>query len=246
MTTADLAAVVVASLLGSFVKSITGLGFPLVAIPILSLFIDVETAIVVIAIPNVVANALLGLHAAAARHETRDLPILTGVAVIGAVFGTFVLVSVSERVLLFLLAGTIALFIVHFIRTPQLQLTAATTRRWSPVAGTVAGLSHGALGISGPIVAMWFHGYRLTKDAYVFSVTMLFLVPGLTQVVVLSTRGEFDRERLGAAGLSLLASLVVMPLGTRLRSRLEGPAFERVVLALLSVSAVSLIGRGVG
>ena len=101
----------------------------------------------------------------------------------------------------------------------------------------------GSVGMSGPIVAMWFHGYRLGKDAYVFSITVLFLLAGVAQLVVLTVGGELDRERLGASGLALAAALLVIPIGTRLRGRLQGRTFEHLVLILLAGSAVSLLIR---
>ena len=73
------------------------------------------------------------------------------------------------------------------------------------------------------------------------SVTFIFGITGLTQIVVLALQGEFTAERLLLAGAAAVPVIIATPLGIRLRSRLAGPAFERVVLAVLLVSAVSLI-----
>ena len=99
------------------------------------------------------------------------------------------------------------------------------------------------MGVSGPIVAMWFHGYRLSKNAYVFSVTALFLMSGAAQLVVLMLTGQYDRDRIVAAALALVATLAVIPVGTRLRDRVGGQTFERLILILLIVSGCSLILR---
>src|SRR5690606_25699853 len=88
------------------------------------------------------------------------------------------------------LALMIVAFVVLFIREPELRLTAAVSRRWSPLAGTLAGLMQGAVGVSGPVVATWLHGYRLAPRAYVFAVTLIFGITGAVQVVVLLVQGE--------------------------------------------------------
>jgi uncharacterized membrane protein YfcA len=93
---------------------------------------------------------------------------------------------------------------------------------------------------------MWFHGYRLGKDAFVFSVTLLFLVSGAAQALLLLATGEFDRDRSVAAALAMLATLAMIPVGTRLRGRLDIATFERLVLALLVVSAAALVARSLG
>jgi uncharacterized protein len=239
----DLILVVVASLVGSFVKSVTGMGYPLIAIPFLTLFIGVGDAVTIIAIPNSVANLLLNVHARSHRHDTRDVPTLVTASIVGAIIGTLVLVGVSEDPLLLGLAATVFAFVLQRLRSPGFRLDAATSRRWAPAAGLLAGFSQGAVGVSGPVVAMWFHGYQLSKNAYVFSVTALFFVSGLTQLVVLLIAGEYDRDRFAAAGLALVATLAMIPLGTRLRDRIGGETFERLILILLVVSGLSLILR---
>lgn len=246
MTDADLVLVVIASLVGSFVKSVTGMGYPLIAIPFLSLFIDVETAVAVVAIPNTVANLLLNLDVASHRHETRDLPRLIVASVVAAVLGTVVLVNAAEEPLLLGLAATVFGFVILRIRRPELSLDTETTHRWAPAAGAAAGFSQGAVGVSGPIVAMWFHGYRLGKDAYVYSVTLVFLVAGAAQLAVLVGTGEYDRDRIVAAVLALIATLAMIPLGTRMRGRIEGRTFENLILGLLVASGASLVLRAVG
>lgn len=234
---------VAASLVGALVKSITGMGFPLIAIPALALFIGVEDAVVIVSIPNSAANLMLNRGARAHQSETRDLPVLIVSSVAGAIIGTFLFIEAPEEPLLLGLAATVLVFVVQRLRSPDLRLAPATTRRWAPVAGTIAGVSQGAVGVSGPVVAMWFHGYRLSKDAYVFSVTALFLMSGLAQLVVLAAAGEFSRDRLVASGAALIATLAVIPVGIRMRDRVDVPTFERLILVLLIVSGGSLVVR---
>ena len=63
---------------------------------------------------------------------------------------------------------------------------------------------------------MWLHGYRLPKNAYVFSVSSLFLVSGATQLGVLLFSDQFGRDRLIASGIALAATLCMIPIGTRM------------------------------
>ena len=139
MSEFDLLLVVVATLVGSFIKSITGMGYPLVAVPVLSLFLDVETAVVVIALPNTAANLALNLDARESRHEVRDLPVVVGTSILFAVVGTLVLVEAPEDPLLLGLAATVLVFVVQFLRSPQLRLAPATTKRGPPWPGRCRG-----------------------------------------------------------------------------------------------------------
>jgi uncharacterized membrane protein YfcA len=161
--------------------------------------------------------------------------------VIGAVVGTVALVQLPQDPLLVALALTIAVFVFQFVRHPHLTITPELSHRWSPVAGTLAGLFQGALGISGPVVATWMHGYRLSKQAYVYAITVVFGVTGLVQIVVLAGQGAATKERAVGALIASVPAALMTVVGLRLRARLAGPAFSQAVVVVLAVTAVSLI-----
>jgi uncharacterized protein len=246
VTGAEIAAVLGASLLGAFVKSVTGMGYPLLAVPLLTLVLGIEDAVVIVAFPNICANFLLCWHARGGRSEARDLRVLVGTAFLGAFIGTFLLVSLPEEPLLVLLATTIAVYVVNFVRQPELRLSPTTTHRWSPVVGGFAGVMQGALGVSGPVVGAWMHGYRLSPTAYVFSVTSIFGVSGLVQLVLLAGAGEVTAERAAVSALALLPVLAMLPVGAGLRSRLAGRGFDLAVLGVLLASGAALVVRVAG
>lgn len=243
MSEFDLLIVALVSLVGSFVKSVTGLGYPLIGVPILTLLFGIEAAIVVIAIPNAFLNAWLCFDARGQFGETRDLPILLGAALVGGAIGTMVLVGAPEEPLLIFLAATVLVFVVQRTRQPELALAPTTTRRWAPLVGLAAGICHGAVGVSGPIVAAWFAGYRLPKNAYVLCVASLFLAGGLAQLAVLLAAGRFGPDRWLATGVAFGATVAVIPIGRRVRERISAETFERLVLVLLVGSGLSLLWR---
>lgn len=243
MTGAEIALVLGASLVGAFVKSVTGMGYPLLAVPLVALALGIEEAVVIVSGPNAVANFVLCWQARGGRAQARDLPVLVGTAFLGAFLGTFLLVTLPEDPLLILLAGTIVVFVVNFVRSPELRLQPATTRRWSPAVGSIAGVMQGALGVSGPVVGAWMHGYRLPSQAYVFSVTMIFGVAGSVQLVLLVLSGLYTPERLGVSALALIPVVLMVPVGTRSRVRLGGRGFDLAVLGVLLASGAALVVR---
>lgn len=246
MSGVEIAIVLGASLLGASVKSVTGMGYPLVAVPLIALALGIEDAVVIVSGPNAVANAALCWQARGGRSATRDLPVLVGTSFVGAFLGTFLLVTLPEDPLLIVLAITIVVFVVSYLRSPELRLQPETTHRWSPVVGSIAGVMQGALGVSGPVVGAWMHGYRLTSQAYVFSVTLIFGVAGSVQLVLLALSGRYTGDRLGVSALAVVPVVAVLPIGMRLRHRLGGRGFDRAVLGVLLTSGVALVVRVFG
>ncbi len=241
MTSSQLLVVALASALGALVKSVTGLGYPVLAIPVISLVLGVENAVVIVAVPNLAVNIFLCWESRDARDQTRDLGRLCGFGMVGAVIGTVALVRLPEQPLLIVLGVSVFVFIFQFFRKPEFALSAATTRRWSPAVGLLSGAMQGAIGVSGPIVATWTHIYRLPVRAYIHSITLIFGVTGAVQLTILLLNGQMTTDRFLAAAVASVAVAVVTPIGLRLRGRLAGPTFQTLVLLTLMVSAVALL-----
>lgn len=240
MSATELAIVLAAVVIGAIAKAVTGMGLPLIAIPIASLFIDVETAIVVIAFPNVLANLVLALRERDCYHETRDLPVLAVSGVVGAVFGTLLLVSVPETPLVLAVVVAIVGYIVVFFAHPELRTPPERSKRLAPLVGGVAGLFQGGIGISGPIVGSWIHSYRLGRGAHIFSVTSLFFITGSTQLAVLVGSGELA-GRVPATLLACIPVAASIPVGTRLRNAVSVRSFDLAIVGMLGVSAIALL-----
>jgi uncharacterized membrane protein YfcA len=237
----DLVVIVAAIAVGAFVKGATGGGLPQLAIPVMAVFLGVEHAVVVMAIPGVVANGVLvWSHRAEARH-TRHLPAMIAAGVVGSVIGTMLLHSLDGRVLSGVLALVIICYIVLSLLRPGFTLPAAVTRIGSAPVGLVAGGLQGATGISRPLLTTWLHGFGLPPRAYVFALSSLFFVFSSVQAVTLAGVGLYTPTRLLESLLALVPILLALPLGVRAARRLSALTFQRVVLVLLAASVVSLI-----
>src|ERR671917_2385735 len=124
----DLVVIVAAIAVGAFIKGATGGGLPQLAIPVMAVFLGVEHAVVVMAIPGVVANGLLVWSHRAEAPRTRHLPAMVGAGVVGAVVGTLLLKSLDGRVLSGVLAAVILGYIVLSVLRPGFTLPPAVTR----------------------------------------------------------------------------------------------------------------------
>ena len=238
----DLVIIVLAILAGSVVKSVSGMGLPIIAIPLITLVLPLEEAVVVTALPGLAVNAVIAWRERGHAGETRDLPVLATTGVVGAVIGTLLLVHLPEEPVLFALAVIVLVYVALALTRPTLRIAAPTATSWSPAVGLSAGVMQGATGISGPITATWIHAYRLPRDAHVFAVTVLFLMAGIGQTVPLVASGAFDGVWF-AALIGVPLSLVMIPFGSRVRGRLSGRGFDLVVLAALVLSAVTILVR---
>lgn len=232
----------IAILLGSAIKSISGMGLPLVSIPIISFVTDLETAVAAIAIPNLVINLAMAWRSRDMAAETRDLPVLGITGVVGGGVGTYALVSFSEEPLVVVLVAVVAVYVVTFIRMPDFRIGPSASRRAAPGIGLATGLLQGAIGISGPLIGSWIHCYRLERRAHIFSVTVLFALAGAAQLAALFVAGELS-DRWAVALLGCIPALATVPFGERLRSRFSSEGFDRFIVATIAVMVTALAIR---
>jgi uncharacterized membrane protein YfcA len=237
----DLVVIVAAIAVGAFIKGATGGGLPQIAIPVMAVFIGVEHAVVIMAIPGVIANGWLVWTLRHEARETRDLPGMLITATVGAIAGTLLLHSLDGRILSGVLAVVIIAYITIALVHPGFTIPPRITRWASPPIGLAAGGLQGATGISGPLLTTWLHGFGLKPRAYVFALSALFFVSALVQAGTLASIGLYTRESLIESLLALIPIGLTLPLGTAAAKRLSPQTFQRVVLVLLAASVVSLI-----
>ena len=247
MSTSEIIVIVAVAAFAALLKSVTGMGYPLVLVPALALFIDITEAIVLVAPSNLVLNAQMSWGARAERNNARTLrPFLAG-GVVGSVIGALLLPVLPDRLLRLLLVGIIVLFLANRLRRKQRteassDSSPAQNDSLAPIVGGIAGVFQGAAGISGPVVTPWFLSRRISVDAFVFAITFTFALTGAVQLVVIAVGAQFGSQLL--LGLALIPIvLLVVPLGSALRRRMKTSAFENLVLLILAAAAISLVVR---
>jgi uncharacterized protein len=226
---------------GSFIKGATGAGLPQVAIPVMATFLGVESAVVIMAIPGIVTNTWLLWTYRDQFDRTRDLPAILALGAVGAILGTILLDTLDENVLAFIVAGVVCLYAIVFFAHPKFRLSRELTRYSAPPVGLASGVLQGATGMSGPLIATYLHSYRMQKEAYVLSITTVFQVFALVQAITLLSVGLYSTERLVVSVLSLIPTMLVLPLGARFARRLSRRTFDYIVLGLLVASAIKLV-----
>lgn len=244
MSTSALLIVLLAMIVGSFAKGVTGSGLPTVAIPVMATFIGVEEAVVIMAIPTVVTNSWLLCVHRRQRAGARDLPAMLTTGTAGVVLGAWFLTSVGGAVLSLVLAVLIGGYVVLVLSRPRVSFPVSVTRWLSPFVGFVGGVLQGATGIAGPAVATYVHGFRLPPGAYVFAIAALFQLFAVVSVVAFLQLGLYTRPRLYGSLLALIPVVIVLPLGMRLAQRLDRRRFDRVVLVVLAAMGVKLLLDG--
>ncbi len=242
MDSGEIALVLIAVGVGFFVKGLTGIGGPLIAIPVLASFQGVEFAVAVLAIPTLVANLWQVWQSRAAAGSVRRylLPLLTA-GTVGIFIGVWFLISVDDRWLSLTLALVVIAYIVWYIANPQFELSEKTAQRLAAPVGLMGGGLHGATGISAPVFGTYAHSLNLPRSGFVFAVNVPFTVLGSVLIVSLAAADAYDTERILAGLIAIIPVVIVLPIAGRIGEQLSQQTFQLVVLAVLGAAALRLL-----
>jgi hypothetical protein len=240
-----LAIVLAAIVVGSFAKGLTGIGLPLIAIPTVGAFIGMEQAIVTMTIPVFVSNVWIVWGYRRLFRNIPGLKLSLAVAACGTVLGTVVLVLLTERMLVTLMATWVGLYLINVWLRPGWRLEGKAAKYGSPVFALLGGISQGATGIAGPPVAIWMHSFRLTGEAFVFGASIMFLVIAGVHLIGVSGAGLMDRTRLLYGIIAAVPTVIFVELGMRTTKKISPKLFNRIILAFVVAMESRLIYKAI-
>ncbi len=236
-------AVAAALLLAAFVKGTSGMGFPMIATPMVALLLDIRTAVVILIIPNLLMDATQIFRGSLSIEIFRRFKWLLLWTILGVFLGTKVLVMLPAWILNLTLGLTILAFVGWSMLRVEFRISPRLEKILSPVVGIVGGFLNGMTNAAGPAPAIYLYSLRLPKVEFIKSIATIFIVTKLSQLAAVSTWNLFDRERLE---LSLGVTLFVLAgfyLGLKTQDRVNQQTFNRALLAILFVIGVVLIWR---
>jgi uncharacterized membrane protein YfcA len=231
--------------IGGTVKGATGMGLPVVALPILAAFLGVQHAVAIMCVPVLVTNLWQLWLYRAEVWTTRFLPALILGGAVGIVIGTWLIVSIPERALSLVLGLLVFVYIAVRLARPAFAISLEFGKRLAAPVGLVAGILQGATGISSPVGVTFVHSMRLHRTAHVFAVTAMFFMFSVVQVPALAIAGIFTWRAVIEGLIATVPALAMMPVGQWLASRLSQRAFDFIILSLLAFVALQLLVQNI-
>ncbi len=229
-------------LLAGFTQGFTGFGSVMVALPLLTLFLDVRTVIPLVCLLALVINVVLLIQI----HEHilwAKVRVLLVAAIPGVAFGVYILKTVPAQ----FLEMTIGLVIIgfglqrHFARAPELEVA----DHWGWVFGFLSGVLGGSIAANGPPVILYTSLQPWGKYPAKSTLTAYFLA---STVVISSTHGlnGLITARvldLFIQGVPILVTGVLT--GSWLFGRVGSGSYRKVLLLFLILLGCLMLGKAV-
>lgn len=235
--------VAVSLLLAAFVKGATGLGFPLIATPMVALLLDIRTAVTVLILPNLFMDSAQVMRDGLPYDIIHRFKTLIMPTIIGVFLGTTVLVKLP----LWILNACLGAMVLAFVASNWLRFDFAVSPRserfLSPIFGLLSGFLNGMTNAAGPTVAIYLYSLKLEKRDFVKSLAIIFITTKLSQLVAVSSWNLLNGYTIKLSLLVLLFTLAGFYAGIKTQDRVNQKSFNRGLLVLLSVVGVTLLTR---
>jgi uncharacterized membrane protein YfcA len=233
-------------LLAGTVKGVIGLGLPTVSLALLTVAIDLPSAMALLLVPSFLTNlwqALVGGHLKATAVRIWPFLVLATATVwLGALALT--------RVDLALLSGLLGALLAVYASASLAGLRLAVPARGEIWIGPLAGVANGVLtGMTGSFVVpgvLYLQAIGLTRDMLIQAMGLLFTASTLALAAALGGNGllSFDLGLWSAA--AVVPAILGMALGQRIRRGLSEARFRRVFFVALLLLGLYIIAGALG
>jgi uncharacterized membrane protein YfcA len=244
LPTLALAALVAVFVLGGVVKGVTGVGLPLVLIPLTAQFLPLPVAVALLTVPMVATNVTQAMEGGHTRTAIRGMwPILIFV-IVGLLIGVDLLLSI-DRHLLSLILGTSFLALAALLGLmPRVRIGDATARWAGPAVGFAAGVLGGMSAMFGPPMIAYLVGRGTEPDLFVKQMAIFAFTASLTMLLALGGSGAMSPRDMLMSAAAVIPIQAGMPLGRWLRRRTKPQWFRIAVLIVLAAGGLDMLRRG--
>jgi uncharacterized membrane protein YfcA len=223
-----------------------GFGFPMIATPLLALFSDIQTAIMLTLIPTVLVNLVSIKSEEKLSVVFKEFFPFALIAMLGSACGTAVLIYANSDYFKLLLALTILIYLLM----DKLKINSTFVQRKPKQALGMFGISAGFLGgltnVMAPVLIIYALESKYTKSQTIQFSNLCFLLGKLIQLFIFGLFGSFSLQAVGVSLSSLLIVGFALYVGIAIKKRIDAKAYIVFIKLLLLVISLILLYQVLG
>ena len=225
-----------------FVQGALGVGFPMLATPMIAAVTDMRTAVILIILPCVSATFTNVVTAGPFWPTLRRFWFMPICMLAGATLGARLFVAFPEFPYALLLSCVILLYL-YLDHLGRIEWAFIKQHRVAAGVGfaLIGGLSEGTANIAAPPLLMYMLSLGVDRTTFVQVLNMCFTVGKPTQFAVLTLEGGVTWTQWAATLPFAVASTITTLYGIKIRERIDAPSYRRWLLRLLMVIALVLL-----
>ena len=239
-----IAAVACSLIVAGFLKGIIGVGMPVVALPLLSLVIDVKSAAMLLSMPLIFSNLPQALEGGKTGRCLMQLaPVILG-TIPGLFLGVRVLLALEANAAE-VIAG-LALMSVGGVTllAPKLQIQSRLALPTGITFGFFGGILGGIAAMPGPLVFIFLLAKGLRGKAFTKEASLYLVISAGLMAVLLTASRQFGWLDVSVSTAAMLPVVLGMYVGQQMRDKIAPETFKKLVLIAVIAAGAELLRHG--
>jgi len=232
--------------IGGFVKGVTGLGLPAVAMGLLTFLMTPAEAATLMVLPSLVTNVWQSVTGPEFKALVRRLWPMLGAIFVVTILSSGLIAANSGALVGAGLGLALAAYATLSLTRPALALPRRAEPVVGPTIGIATGVVTGATGVfvipSGPYIA----SLGLSRDALVQALGLSFTCSTIALGIGLAWHGAMAAEAVPRSLVAVLPALAGVAAGTWLRRRIDQQRFRFWFFVSLGLLGLHIFWRAVG
>ena len=231
---------------GGLIKGTLGVGTPLLTVPMMALVLPAHHAVIIMAVPVVVANLWQvreagDVGATARRFWPAFIALLCGTWI-----GVAILKGIDERMLL-AIVGVLVICFTLLQASPRKIVIPTRHERLAGLgfcgsSGVIGGLSS----MFGPMLILYLVSLgNLNRHQFVATISFLYVAAVVPWTLIMLYVGILTPRLLLMSTLAVAPLVVGLVAGRAIRNRINENLFHRLVIGILLVSGIIMLWRSI-
>ena len=232
----ELAMVVLITLAGSYLQSVTGFGFGIIAMIFLPRLLLYTEANVLASILSTLTSALVVISMYRKINWRNLFFPLLGSTVANYLAISFVKSAKNETLILILGVALFLLSIYFFFYSERIKIR--PTWYAGLFAGMISGVMSGLFSISGPPMVIYYMQSEKQAERYLATISSYFVLSGMITVSMKALSGFVTANVLIGVGLGVVGMIVGAYLGRLTRGKMNPQLIRKVIYGVMACSGI--------
>lgn len=219
-------------LLASLIQGITGFGFALIAVPLLSLFIpELRNITPIIVIYSLLTNVIIVYKSRHYIDLKKIIPLII-FGIIATPIGTYILLYVNVSTLKIIIGLIIT--ITAFAMLKNFKIKIKNQGISYGIVGLLSGFLNGSTGLSGPPVVLFLTNQNTDKDVFRANLTFYGIATNIFAIILFIAEGIINTSVINFTILYLPALIIGVFGGIILSAKINETLFKKLTIYLIA------------
>lgn len=219
-------------IIASMVQGSIGFGFALIAVPLLSLLLPLDTIVPVVVISSLIINIIIVLNSTQ-YLKINQINIMIIFGILGIPLGIYGLKNINPEILKRLIG--IIITVTSIIIFKGIKIKFKNIKLSYGIAGFISGVLNGSLSMSGPPIVLFFSNEGFDKNELRANIALYGIITNIITTILFYFSGLLNEDIIGILSFNIFALFLGSFAGVYFSSKIKDKHFKSIVLILLMV-----------